>query len=67
MSLDIISTQFSVVDAAQEGAMRTSQAANLRNCEIATLRNRRETRSPLNLFILTPEAQRHSHRDPQAR
>ena len=34
MALDTISTQFSVVDAAQEGAMRTSQAANLRNCEV---------------------------------
>ena len=39
MSLDIISTQFSVVGAAQEGAMRTSQPANpakmrtLRRCE----------------------------------
>ena len=32
MALDIISTQFSVVDAAQEGAMRTS---HLRTCEIA--------------------------------
>ena len=67
MALDIISTQVSVVDAAQEGAMRTSHLPTCEIAKFATLRNRRETRSPLNLFILTPEAQRHSHRDPSAR
>jgi len=40
MALDTISTQFSVVDAAQEGAMRTS---HLRRCETASFCAKRET------------------------
>jgi len=40
MALDSILIQFSVMDAAQEGAMRTCEIA-----KFATLRNRRDSRS----------------------